>query len=306
MSSSILNILVKIIAVLLAIFLWFNVITKKQYDYELTLPVSEIDFPAGLGPVNKMPDSLTIKVSATGKKLLRDDWKASGMRLKATRLRRGMTNLELNSETVSLIRSEDVTLLDISGISSFPIQLDRIDSVLKPIASRLVVIPAEGHMIVAGTGDINPIRTQVIGPVMLLNRIDSIYTEQRIIDNAEDSINLILDLEIPEEMILTLGHDSAEVTLMLDRVKGRVFEDLPITFQDNQSSRRTIVDPQRIRVEVEGPQNLIDNLDAVNIRPSIKPNGLMRTGYVVPEIFLPANVRLIRITPDSVRMLVSP
>ena len=306
MSSSILNISIKLIAVLLAIFLWFNVITKKQYEYELTLPVAAVDFPAGLGPVNQLPDSLTIKVAATGKKLLRDDWKTSGMRLKATRLRRGMTNLELNLETVSLIRSEDVALLDIAGPSSVPVQLDRIDSVLKPIASRLAVVPAEGYMIVEGPGGINPIRTQVIGPALLLNRIDSIYTEQKIIDDAEDSVGRILDLEIPADMSLTLGHDSAEVTVVIDRVKKRIFEDVPVTFPAGLGNRRAIVDPERIVVEIEGPQESIDSLKASTIMPLIAYNGLMRTGFVIPEVILPANIRLVKLTPDSVRILVSP
>ena len=52
MSNSAINILIKLIAILLAILLWFYVVSQKDYEYELTLPVTEVDYPDGLGLVS--------------------------------------------------------------------------------------------------------------------------------------------------------------------------------------------------------------------------------------------------------------
>ena len=89
MTGSALNIIIKLIAVVLAVFLWFNVVTQKQYEYDLTLAVTDVELPPSLGAVNPFPDSLTIRIIAEGKKLLQDDWKEAGLRIKAGRLRRG-------------------------------------------------------------------------------------------------------------------------------------------------------------------------------------------------------------------------
>ena len=80
MSGSALNILIKILAILLAILLWFYVVSQKDYEYELTLPVTEVDYPAGLGLVEGMPDSLSIKIFAEGQKLLSNNWKRAGLK----------------------------------------------------------------------------------------------------------------------------------------------------------------------------------------------------------------------------------
>ena len=73
MPGTITNILTKVIALLLAILLWFNVVSKKQYEADLTLPVTEVDCPPGLTPVTGVPRSLAVKVMAEGRKLLRSD-----------------------------------------------------------------------------------------------------------------------------------------------------------------------------------------------------------------------------------------
>ena len=306
MSGSILNISIKLIAVFLAVLLWFNVITKKQYEHELTLPITEVEFPVGLGPVGQLPDSLTVRVLAAGKKLLRGGWKADGLRLKAGLLRRGMVSLGLNLETVALVRSEEVSLIDIVGAQSLSLRLDRIDSTLKPIASRLAVVPAEGYMIVEGSGSVNPLSTQVIGPALLLGKIDSIYTEQKIIDNVDDSITRVLDLEVPHGQAITLGHDSAQVAINVDKKISRKFDDISVTFRGNLRGYRTIVDPERVSIEIEGPRAMVNALIPAHIHALVSYDGTMRTGYVVPEVPLAPNLKLTNITPDSVRILVSP
>ena len=306
MSGSILNILIKLIAVLMAILLWFYVISQKQYEYELTLPVAEIDFPAGLGPISQLPDSLAVKVFAEGKKLLSSKWKKAGLRLKASRLKRGVNRLDLNLETVSLVRSEDITLLDLPEAVAMEVRLDRIDSVVRPVASRLVALPAEGYMVISGREKTDPVRTTVIGPALLLKRIDSVYTEQKILDDLDKSRRIALRLEVPENMALTLEHDSVTVEVEIDRIKLKLFENISVTTGKIPSGGRVIVDPDRVSIEVAGPETIIDTLSAEQISVWARLRGSVSDGYVIPHISLPPNVNLKRIIPDSIRILVSP
>jgi hypothetical protein len=304
MTGSVLNILIKLTALLLAVLLWFNVITEKQYEYELTLPVTEIDFTPGLGPVSELPGSLTVKILAEGKKLLRNDWKKAGLRIKATRMKRGTSNLEINPETVSLVRSEDISLLDLTGMVSIPVQLDRIDSVLKPVASRLAVIPADGYMIVSGKEEMTPLQIQVIGPGLLLKRIDSIFTEQKIIDGVDKSVHQVLNLESPSGTTIILSYDSAIIDIVIDEIKSKRFEEVPIKLARNRSNQRVIVDPDQITIDISGVGSIIDTLTNEHIRAQVDIGS--QSGFVVPDVILPTNVELIKIIPDSIRILISP
>jgi hypothetical protein len=305
MTGSALNLIIKLVAVLLAVFLWFNVMTQKQYEHELTLAVSDIELPAALGIVTPFPDSMVVKVLAEGKKLLRDDWKEAGLRIKANRLKRGLNSLELNLETVALIRSEDVTLLELPGAVPFTVQLDRLDSMLIPVASRLAVIPRDEYMIIEGRGGISPLQTQVIGPGLLLKRIDSIYTEQKIVDDIEEPVQLTLALEIPEAAKISLAHDSATVEVAVDRIERKRYEEIPVIVGVGRGSR-VIVDPDRVTIDIDGPESLLDSLSEKQIQIRVDPPRTVTDGYIIPQIILPPNFTAAGLTPDSIRILVSP
>ncbi len=306
MTGSVLNIIIKLLAVLLAVLLWFNVISEKQYEYELTLPVTDIEYPSTLGPVTDLPESLTVKVLAEGKRLLRSDWKHAGLRIKATRLTRGINTLDLNLETVSLIRADNVTLLDLPDISPVTVRMDRIDSLPKPIASRLVVIPDDGYMVPSGAVTVDPERAWVIGPVQLLARIDSVYTVQKILDDVQDSVRVTLPLDNPRVGSLRLNRDSATVEVVLDKVRRKELDDIRIEVRTEIAGGRPVVDPEKIGVTIEGPGTLIDTLSPAGITPVVTVSDSIQGGYVRPTIELPDDVTLLRIRPDSVRVIVSP
>lgn len=305
MTGSVLNIVIKLIAVLLAVFLWFNVITQKQYEHELNLKVADVELPPSLGAVTTFPDSLMVKVLAEGKKLLRDDWKDAGLRIKANRLRRGINNLELNLETVALVRSEDVSLIDLLGAAPLSVQLDKLDSTLKPVASRLAVIPRGEYVIISGRGGVSPLQTQVVGPGLLLKRIDSIYTEQKILDDIKESVQLSLALQIPDNMDVSLGHDSATIEVAVDKIKRKRFENIPVAVGMGWGGR-IIVDPDHVTVEIEGPESILDSLDEKQIQISVQPQPGVTDGYITPLITLPPNYSAAAVAPDSIRILVSP
>ena len=61
MSATVINMLLKLTALLLAALLWFNAITQKQYEYDFSLPITTVDVPSGLAVANDMPKSLTVK-----------------------------------------------------------------------------------------------------------------------------------------------------------------------------------------------------------------------------------------------------
>jgi len=306
MTGSVLNIIIKLLAVLLAILLWFNVITEKQYDYELKLPITDYELPSNLAPITPLPESLSVKVLAEGKQLLRSDWKHAGLRIKATRMVRGQNTIDFNLETVSLVRADNVTLLDIPVIMPVIVRLDRIDSTLIPVASRLAVIPDKEYMVIAGSERVTPSNVWVIGPVQTLGRIDSVYTEQKILDGAEEPVMAELKLETPDQQSVQLRQDSVTALVRVDKIKEREFVGIPVAVIPDGITRRPVVDPGRVTVTVRGPVSLVDTLAADDINVAVSVAGDGRGEYLKPQVQLPQNVSVIRVSPDSVRVIVSP
>ena len=300
------NIMTKVIALLLAVLLWFNVVSKKQYEANLTLPVTEVDCPPGLTPVSGVPRSLAVKVMAEGRKLLRSDWKDAGLRIKATRMRRGVNTLELNLETVSLLRTEKVTLIELPGAGPISIQLDRVDTLTKPIASRLVVHSAAGSSTLPAPPRLVPSRTRVIGPSALIEAIDSIYTESRTVDFSSDTMQFKLRLIRPAGEAVKLGNDSVMVTLVPDRMTSKPFHNIPVVLESNPQGRRATPVPDRVTVEVRGPQRVIDTLSSSSILARVRNDSVATAASRKVEVSCPSSCLISRVTPDSVRILVNP
>lgn len=305
MTGSVLNIIIKLLAVVLAIFLWFNVITEKQYEYELKLPITDYELPSTLAPVSPLPESLSVKVLAEGKQLLRSDWKRAGLRVKATRLIRGQNTIDFNLETVSLVRSENVTLLDIPVTMPVVVRLDRLDSTLVPVASRLAVIPDDDYMVITGSEKVTPPNVWVIGPVQTLGRIDSVYTEQKILDGAKEPVRAELKLEAPDLLSVRLRQDSVTAWVAVDKVKEREFDGVPVAVLPDAIIRRPVVDPGRITVVVRGPVSVIDTLASDDISVAVQAAGDGKGEYLKPQVQLPQNVTLVHMSPDSVRVIFS-
>jgi hypothetical protein len=301
MSATVINMLLKLTALLLAALLWFNAITQKQYEYDFSLPITAVDVPSGLALANELPKSLTVKVRADGRHLLRSDWKKAGLKIKASRLKRGVNTIELNLESVSLVRPDNITLLELAGGATIPIVLDRIDSAVVPIASRLTIIPAGGFVEVKSKNSLIPALMKVKGPASLLPGIDSIRTERRTLTRLKASTRLPLELIRPEGKAVSLSGDSVVAAITIEKAKTKRLDNIPI-FTGGTSDRRLTLIPQQIILDLEGPESLMDTLTAADIIARVDVGDA--NGYAVPNIKLPANVTVTRITPDSIRVLV--
>lgn len=306
MSMSVTNILLKIMAVLLAVLLWFHVVSKKQYEYDVTLPVTQYDLPPGIGPVSGFPDSLTVRVLADGKRLMRDDWKKAGLKVKGTRLRRGVNSLDLNLETVSLARADNVTLQEIPGAGTITVQLDRLDTLDAPIAARITVAPERGAAYITGGVKLTPNKARVIGPASLLDRIDSIYTEPMVMQNGDSVHSLYLKLQRPAEVGIHLQADSILAKVSFERAVTRRYEPLPVTIGRNAAGGEAAFEPDRVAVDLRCPEALSDTLSGAAIQVRVNNDGGIRDGYLKVEVTFPRQCTLIRVVPDSVRVHMIP
>ena len=302
MSTAVINMLLKLTALLLAALLWFNAITQKQYEYDFSLPITAVEVPSGLAVANEMPKSLTVKVRADGRHLLRGDWKRAGLKIKASRLKRGINTIELNLESVSLVRPDNITLLELAGNASIPIYLDRIDSAVVPVASQLIIVPANGFVEVKSKNGLVPAMVKIKGPASLLPNIDSIRTERRTLTRLKASTQLPLELVRPAGKAISVAGDSVVATIIIEKAKTKRLANIPL-FIGSDTDRRLTLIPEQIILDLEGPESLMDILTAADIIARVTVRDI--NDYAVPNISLPPNITVTRITPDSIRVLVS-
>ncbi|MFH1700744.1 MAG: CdaR family protein [Candidatus Zixiibacteriota bacterium] len=306
MSGSMLNIVIKLAALLLAILLWFNVVSQKPYEYDIALPLKVIDLPDDLAAVTAWPESLMVKVQAEGNILLRNDWKEDGLRLRGGRLKRGFNNFIYDLETIALVRSEGINLLEIVASPEAHVQLDRVDSAYKPIASHLAVMPDEDYMLISGSLSIDPSQVMVTGPASVLRQIDTIYTEAKILDHADEPISYKTKLEFSSDAQITFRQDSVVVSVNINRIISRRFDSVQVRYEKTVNNKTIILDPAKISLIVSGPESYFDSLLASSLTARINLPVGVPAGYAIPRADLPPNFSIEKTIPDSIRVVITP
>ncbi|MEW6412034.1 MAG: CdaR family protein [Candidatus Zixiibacteriota bacterium] len=251
----------KITALLLGIFLWFHVATEKIYNYQLMLPVEEIVLDPELSLWQPPPESLMVVVSATGKQLLRQKWRESGLKITATQFKQGRHRIEFTTANTSLITpSTEVSLDEILHPTSFVLMIDQLVEKRVPVVPDIITEPDEGFALGDISG-ITPPQVTVTGPRSVVNSVNEVSTEAKELQGLRNNLSLTLPLALPKGYGLSLDPDSVTLTVRVVPVKTRVFEGIPIVVYNAPADKRISHQPSSIRIELTGPPTEIDLLN---------------------------------------------
>ena len=202
------NLWVKIAAIVLAILLWFHVATDKVYQNSYTLPLKAVEITGDLVLTKPPPvDSITIMVSAQGKKLLRTDWKKQGLKLVASRSLPGKFGVDVTTDNLSLIKADEIELLEVLDPREISLVCDESSTRTLPIQNRINVIPDEGFMVDRGDS-LNPTVVTVSGPKRMIDTLTYIATEADNFDAVRNDFSQKVALQYPDIYGLILNPDS--------------------------------------------------------------------------------------------------
>lgn len=260
------NIWLRVIAVVMGVLLWFHVATEKVYNYEVKLPVADILLKDNLALASETPDSLTVIVSASGKQLLRQDWKIAGLRINATQYAAGRYNVELNTANVQLADAGVISLDDIIKPSTFFMHVDYQDMVRVKVNPDLIVTPDEGYAVKAIQRP-EPAEVVLKGARSVLQQITEVSTEQREVTGLRNNVEISLPVIIPPGNEIFLDPDTVRVSIEIVPVKTRLFEKVPVVVFNAPTDKSIKPNPSTIDIEMTGPPDKINllNRNAVSV-----------------------------------------
>lgn len=298
------NFWLKLTALALGLLLWFHVATEKVYKYELKLPVTEILLDSSLTLVDTPPGSLTVSVSATGKQLLRQKWRERGLRITANQYKIGRHMIQLNTtNTTVLSPMTDVTLDEIISPVNVSLFIDRVESKQVEVESQIEVDPGEGFAV----GNIytpKPKTVTLSGPRATLSRINSVKTEEKLLQGLRDNMTLSLSLITPDGYGLSLSPDTVKVTIDIVPVKTRIFSAVPLVIYNIPQDIKVTAVPSAIDIELTGPPTEIDLLNKNALTASTDYSTVNDSGYAKIKIDCPTNFTVKKASTDSVSFVV--
>jgi len=294
------NFWLKVIAIGLGLLVWIHVATEKIYNYNLKLPVTEIILSDSLTLSSQPPESLTVEVIASGKQLLRRKWRQEGLRLHAPQYATGRHRLALTPDNITLVRQTGDILLD-KVLSPVTVQLDidKLTSVKLPIIANIETEADDGFA-VGSAVTIVPDSVILFGPRSQLRKIKTILTEGKSLTGLKNNVSISLELIKPVGYGFNIIPDSVTVNIPVVPVKTKVIEELTIVVFHAPPDIVYNITPEIVRVEISGPPEDIDQLEAGTITASIDFRTIDTAGKALVRVDCPPGFRVRKTSADSV------
>lgn len=300
------NIGIKLVALILGLLLWFHVATEKEYHNEVTLPVTEVLLADDLTLSREPPDSLLVSVSASGKQLLRQSWRRRGVRINANKFPAGRHRLGLSTSNVSLIDpGGEIGLGKVVSPTSIEIHVDRIAVDTVPVTLDLTPLTDDGFA-VRSISQPEPSRVAITGPRSVIGSFETVFTESRTLSKLRNSVELKLRVLPPKGYGIDVEPDSVSAAVEVVPVRTRVIDNVPIVTFNAPVDSTAASDPATAQITITGPPAEVEELPPGAFVLSVDYRDMTPRGFAPVHYDVPVGIKVKRIEPDSVRIIVRP
>lgn len=255
---------IKITLFVLAILLWFFVVSSRDYEAQFSIPLEIKGLEAGYLFVRDPPTSVRISCKGRGRDLL------------VWRYFLG-TRLELNISGLSAKRKFPLVPGMVTVPTRFPIRdltivspdtlrlhIDRLAQRQVPVRADCEITPAPGFVLV-GPVSCQPESIHIRGPRVLVQQVDEIATRQRRFSQISEPIAERLSLKGAFSPKILLETHQVLVRATIEAVEQVTCDSVPVTVRHVPDRRRSIVSPPYVSVVLEGPESSLAALDTAHL-----------------------------------------
>lgn len=266
MNAIVRNIGLKVVALSLALLLWFHVVTNHEYDLTLDYELDYVDIPSLLVLAVEPPSTVGVRVKGEGKQLLQLWWRGDRRwPISLARATIGDHPVELRHSNVPRFGIENIEVLDILMRGEWSLTLDSLGEKMVPVYTTERFAAAEQY-IPTGPVTVTPDSVRLIGPARKLMLVDSIAIAELGGTGWEESVDQMIAVTLPVIHNTTVMPDSVRVLRPIERFVSLQFDSLPVAVVQPDAPPLVRVQPAFVTVSVGGPESWIAHLVSDSIR----------------------------------------
>ena len=305
---------IKLGSLILAILLWFFVVTDIEYFFDLKIPLRVEGLSAERALNNELPEQVTVRFRGKGHTLL---WADMTMPLSETGLVLDLAKTKntqvyyLNDyfqehpDKIVLPRDYNLDIISIVEPESVWVSIEKMATKELNVNAQVDIKPALGYMLV-GNVSVEPARVTVHGPSSLLQDLTSINAPPLSLENVNVDVSLSLPLVLEPRQLFSV--ETATVTVFADiqSIGTVAFSNVNVRIDNVPKGMEVSVIPQAITLEVEGGLDRLLELRAEDFRVSFDygANWTPDVLLYVPEAVLPTGAqRISRFIPDKIEIV---
>lgn len=281
----------KVIALFIAVFLWFTAALDRSYVTSFSVPVTMGEVTTSKIITGFETRAATVTVEGKGRDLVGLRLRNPSFRLNIPELRAGAHRFGLDPASLNLPKT--LTLRAIAP-ESVELRLSEVDKRTVTVQIPIKGQPAKGLTVTASSAATEAI---LVGPQEDISMFAAVVTESVDLARFRQSETLLLRVVPPSEDGFTVEPESVKVFVAVDREAARIFPSIPVRAVA-PTSRSVTVTPKEAQIAVAGPAGRLDDLKPEDIVARIKVANLEPGQRRLPaEIVLPSGFHLVRCVP---------
>ncbi|MBT4036270.1 MAG: YbbR-like domain-containing protein [Candidatus Marinimicrobia bacterium] len=308
------DIQIKVGSVILAVLLWFFVVTDIEYFFDLDIPLRIDGLSEDKAFNNEIPELVTARFRGKGHTLL---WADMTMPLSETGLVLDLTKTKntqvyyLNQyyaehpDKFIMPRDYKLELLHIVEPESIWVSVERNAQKELNVNVQADIEPALGYMLV-GDIKVEPSKVMVHGPASLLNELTSITVPPFQVSDVDADVMVSLPLVLEPTQLYILDTTSITLSADIQSIGAVEFLNIPIRLENVPRNVEISVIPQFIGLEAEGGLDRLLELEPEDFIVSFdyRANWNQNEQLYVPEAILPVGVKRVnRFIPDKIEIV---
>ena len=283
-------------SLILAILLWLFVVSEKEYNLILDLPIEARKLKCSNGIIKKKCHlMLQLKFAEQEEIYLNQFY------LKITRGLKLVLDLEGISEEYKFNLNEyfekyprkvvlplnyNLSFVEVVHPNSIKISLDEYQIKRVPVISNLYITPSPGYMIV---GDVkcNPETIDIAGPKEEIAIINHVQIPPDTINNLSMTLNSIVKV-FSNQTLIKYTPTHVEISVDVQQISEKIIADIPVIIKDIPAKIRVFPSPQTVSLTVIGGLKRIATLKPEEIKVSISFNDWSsQKQFYEPKVNLP-------------------
>ena len=294
---------VKLLALLVAIVIWFNAIGQQEDEQTFVVPLQFVGLSDTLTVTGRVPTDVQIAVTGTRRDLLLLEFKKMAVSLNMSRAEPGRYTQRLSVSDVVL--PPEVEPRKVRIIS--PLLVDvRLETLLAKRARVAVALTGSlpGNQVLSMVPEATPPWVMVTGPRSVVARMDKVMTQpidlSKVRESGEREVEI--DLSIPA---VDCEPRRVKVGLFVSERGRRVLANIPPTVLVDDEGVIAEVVPNAVSLTLEGPKALLDTLTSRDVSVLVDVSGKAPGRYwFAPEVIVPNGVEKFIMDVDSVRVII--
>ncbi|MBU0994663.1 MAG: hypothetical protein KJ737_19380 [Proteobacteria bacterium] len=280
------------LVILTGMYIWDAFLSS--YEKDVIIPIDYINIPKGLMMTGQRPLNLEVTLDGSKSDVRKLSDQSLSYVLSLDSASHGMNSISFTPENIKLPGGIVVTKINPQGISLRLEKEVRVDLPFRVVVSGKA---APGYM-VADTL-VTPQTLSIRGPESLIENTGYINTKPVDIAGASETFRKEVVPDIAEEIEITTPNKGyvAEIRI-IEKVVEKQFLDIPVVGKDALWPYEVM--PNKVDLEIRGPENLVDKFDPVkDVSVTLDLKDLAPGVYVRrANITLPLDMLLVSVNPE--------